>query len=260
MNHLEYVTIDFEDFVGLKLLKKIKAICGRRRKRKGLVATWNGSNNSKSRKISWMSATRVSKKLGHLFVGWWCPSWPPCKQTDSPKVFKNWVKLRHQEWDPSILRPKRRSLWPFSARASEELQEALEALRQIFAEAGLEHLLKDPEALKACCLGVSKKRSGAVIYEDVRIRDSMSNLFLLNFRIESRFCRFWTLRNRLGAWDFLQLQLTSLCPPPGGGRCVRRRPSRNVARPWRKCWNVWDSKISWRPERGPVMWEETLGL
>lgn len=31
----------------------------------------------------------------------------------------------------------------------QELQAALDALRQIFAEAGLEHLLSDPDALKA---------------------------------------------------------------------------------------------------------------
>lgn len=35
---------------------------------------------------------------------------------------------------------------PFSPK---ELQEALDTIRKIFAEAGLEHLLTDPDALKA---------------------------------------------------------------------------------------------------------------
>ena len=38
-------------------------------------------------------------------------------------------------------------LWPSSSL--QELQAALDALRQIFAVAGLEYLLSDPDALKA---------------------------------------------------------------------------------------------------------------
>lgn len=47
----------------------------------------------------------------------------------------------------------------------EELQEALDTIRKIFAEAGLEHLLTDPDALKAQCKPFwavfSKKNEGS---------------------------------------------------------------------------------------------------